>query len=774
MTKRPMCLICLVLIIGIYLWREMGNPVDSPLPPKIAKEFSQGLQGTVWGTVKRQVQGETTNSVYLKNTYLIFHSKVYPLQNLRVFLKKEKGLCSGDSVKITGKLYPVPEGRNPGAFDSRQYYAARKIYYFLEKGQVEEVRRAKNPVPGWMERFYIYLKTVMRQVAGEEGGILQAMVLGEKGDLENEVRDYYQKAGMLHLIAVSGLHLSFWGLGCVWLLERLGLGCKLAYACAVGVVWFYGTLIDGGPSTWRAILMFAVMAGGRLLGRSYDTLSGLALGAILLLCQNPEYLFYSGFLLSFGAVLGLAGAAELRERREQPESLGEKKTRGGRLVTRGKEILLDGIRTSLGVQLVTLPIVLTFYYEISLFGFFWNLLILPTAGVVLGFGTLGLFLGCFWVPLGRIVLLPGRLLLGIYLRGAKAGAALPFCTWVAGKPEVWKVVLYYGLLLCLFLCWRYRKVRMGLGAALGICVVVLGTHPRKGLEITCVDVGQGDGIVWAFPGGESFLVDGGSTSQQQVGRYQLMPYLKHQGIQVLDGIFVTHTDEDHISGIVELLEGQAAHTSSIGIRALYLPKWEMENEAYENLQQLAKKAGITPILLSQGMELSVGEVKIRVVYPLCWQDKEDVNGGSLVLELCYGTFRGIFTGDTGREQEADMLELLEDCDFLKVAHHGSKNSTCEAFLERTRPKYAFLSCSEKNRYGHPAPETLERLEEKGCQYWATKDGGALTLWTDGRKIRITSYLKGIRCPEFPDFTGKAKHVTMKKDMENKCENKKID
>lgn len=733
MGRRPMCLVCLLLITGILLWQKAEGVWNSPLPPQMEAEVEAAEKVTVCGTLLRQVQGENSHSLYLKHTYLTFQSKIYPIQTIRIFFSETCSVQAGSVLKIEGSLYTVQKERNPGAFDSRIYYAAQDIWYLMNGERILEVRPGKNPLPVWLEQLYGRLCNVMDEISQGDGGILKAMLLGEKSDVEEQTKDYYQMAGMLHLLAVSGLHLTFLGMGAVRILGTAGAGMYLSWGLSVVLVWLYGFLIHGAPSAWRAILMFTVMAGGRLLGRSYDMLSAFALAAVLLLLHNPANLFYSGFLLSFGAVLGLglcSGAEDGKETR--PEKKG-----------RWRKVLLwlkQNMRASLGVQAVTLPLVLSFYYEISLFGIFWNLLILPTAGILMGFGLLGLLGGCLWIPLGQLLILPGKCLAWLYLQGAKAGAGLPFCIWTAGEPSLWKILVYYFVLFLFLMMWKRRRLRILSGILLGISVVLFGIRIRTGLTVTCLDVGQGDGIVLELPGGETFLVDGGSSSESQVGRYVLLPYLKSRGISRLTGIFVTHSDEDHISGILELLQAVRDDTTALEIDALYLPDWKLEQEELTLLKQLGREAGARVLALPRGAQIRAGKVRLRVLHPQEWNMQEDLNGGSLVLELACGKFRGLFTGDIGRTQEQELLSLLEPCDFLKVAHHGSGNSSTEEFLQAVRPAYGFISCGENNWYGHPASETLDRLEKAGCRYWTTMEYGALSLWTDGEKVQVRGHL----------------------------------
>ena len=268
-------------------------------------------------------------------------------------------------------------------------------------------------------------------------------------------------------------------------------------------------------------------------------------------------------------------------------------------------------------------------------------------------------------------------------------------------------------------------------------ILVLSWKDRSGLRITCLDVGQGDGIVLEMPEGGAFLMDCGSSNQKNTGQYQLLPYLKSRGITSLDGIMVSHTDTDHISGIRELLDFMAKGLSSVKAETLILPEWEdAGEEEYADLLELAKQAGVNCIFAGEGDRLSFQDVEMRFLAPLENASGADANEEGLVMELRYRAFRGLFTGDIGEETERELIKkgLLSDVDFLKVAHHGSRYSTCEEFLEIVKPELAVISCSDSNTYGHPSPETIERLEKSGARIAYTMESGAVTVRTDGEGI----------------------------------------
>lgn len=284
----------------------------------------------------------------------------------------------------------------------------------------------------------------------------------------------------------------------------------------------------------------------------------------------------------------------------------------------------------------------------------------------------------------------------------------------------------------------------------GICVVtvcmgilLIGYKPREDFRIACLDVGQGDGIVIEIENQWNILIDGGSTNKSALGQYQLLPYLKSRGISRLDGIYISHTDEDHISGVRQLLEYIGKGLTVLRVEKLILPDWQnvQDNKNYQELIQLAEAAGTRVLYAKAGDRVRYGQISLEVLWPLLGATGTEVNEDAMVMEMTSGDFKGIFTGDIGKETEEKLLQngWLEDVDFLKVAHHGSKYSTGQEFLDIVRPELAVISCSSTNTYGHPSPDTLRRLKNSGSKVLITKDAGAVMIYRKHKHIFTKCY-----------------------------------
>jgi competence protein ComEC len=265
---------------------------------------------------------------------------------------------------------------------------------------------------------------------------------------------------------------------------------------------------------------------------------------------------------------------------------------------------------------------------------------------------------------------------------------------------------------------------------------------RSGLSFTMLDVGQGDGLVLRTASGTVCLIDGGSSSASSVGTYRILPFLKQQGMGKIDYIMVTHTDQDHISGIEELLQ-KAGEPGELPVGALLLTEQAGKEKAGIRLMELARAQGIEVRCMKAGDRLQDKTTVIRCLYPSAGEEVSDSNGSSMVLQVVYGEFSMILTGDLEEEGEKMILKRqnLTDCSVLKAGHHGSKTSSSLPWLEALSPELTLISCGQDNSYGHPHEEALERLRQVESAAARTDEQGALTIRSNGKTFRAESFRK---------------------------------
>lgn len=726
----------------------------------------------------------------------------------------QDGLPSiGSRVRISGSFLLYTEATNIGQFDARNYYAARKIYGQVKKAAIvyteppNIIGRGKECL--WQLRRYL-AETFLEVYGEENGALLAAMLLGERTFLSEETQSLYKAAGALHVIAVSGLHISLLGLGLYRLLRRIFAAQAPATVISVLCMAAYVFLVGNPPSAVRAFIMFAM---GLLAGywkRTLDTPTALSLSAAIILMGNPFYIGQSSFLLSFLAILAISvfqpalkeclalinpyhfSLSRLLDSRRawRLHPLGSRKSwrlclLGSRQTWRLRHLdsrqtwrlrhldpqkvpgvcheLLkkvgNGLLSSFSVWIVTLPVQLFFFSEVSLFGIFFNLLIIPLMGVILLLGIAGLFLkeishlfafltGSAFTDLEITVISICRYAEGIFFAIIKAGGSLAdrlsFTMWTPGKPVYGKMLLAFCLLLLFCLLgnlsengrtfpekfWKYR-----LGILLGVILLLAG-YPAHNLQITFLDVGQGDGICMELPDGRVYLMDGGSSDVSKVGNYRLVPFLKAKGIRKIDAVFLSHGDTDHINGIAELLEEK-----QISIDCVCLPAGA-EQEEFAEIKDLARARNISVRTIQAGDFWENNGTKFWCLNPA--DVTESGNAASVVLYMEYQNFSMLLTGDLEGEGEKSVAALLRSnaitgISVLKVAHHGSKNSTQEEFLRQCSPAVAVISCGERNTYGHPHKETLERLNDMGTAVYRTDCSGAVQITVAGNRMKVTEY-----------------------------------
>lgn len=722
----------------MFLADGMGIPIvkGNPLPKPVCEWISSHQNAVICGTVQKCEDTEYSKSLILKNSYLMYQSKEIPVENVKVYMKEKEEVPIGAFVVVSGNLKETEKAQNPGGFDSSAYYACQHIYYFMKSAVLVQVSDTYSRNGQTLAVIQKKLSDILDKAAGNDAPIFQAMLLGNKTKLEKETKTLYQMSGIIHILAISGLHISMLGLGLYKILKKSGVGMYGAGFLAFLIMIEYGIMTGSSVSAIRAICMFLMSVGAEMLGRSYDMPTALALSAVLILMESPAYLYNSSFQLSFGAVIGIGVVVPV-----VLEIIPIQKKWGQNLLS------------SFTVHMVTLPIVLYTYGEASLAGFFLNLLVLPTVGVVLGSGLAGCAAGLCSMRAAKLMVLPGKILLWIYEKVCVFSTGFSFSVWIAGAPEIWQLLLYYFFMagmLMLGIFWKKMKSCDGkknvemdfkergrdfiMGSVLGvfyaIALLVLTIRFRDDLRITCLNVGQGDCAVISTREGENFLVDCGSTDQSNVGEYCLMPFLKNQGIAVLDCIFVSHTDQDHISGIEELLTYIGKGMTAIRVKNVVLPEWEEKDDTYVQLEELAKEADANVLYGNKGDLFQTEELEIEILHPNVGSKGLDTNEEGIVLEIKRGDFCGLFMGDVGSSVEKELLSAFHKVDFLKVGHHGSKYSTCEEFLKKIKAEAAVISCGSDNSYGHPHAETLERLEAADCEVWNTAEKGYAVIKVD--------------------------------------------
>lgn len=781
--RRPLLWVALLLVIIAAIRLETGGL--SAVPEGMADAVTLGICQEM--TVTGQVYKKDDQTIYLQDIYVrledfegsidlsqkdlsqaIFLGQNIPCKdNIICKLAEAEKIPLGSYVTLLGNFAPISPATNPGEFDAAAYYQTIGVGGRLSSASLLAKGQDYWPVREWLYHLRLRLEErLYRALPESRAGILCALLLGDKGGLEKRVKDLYRQSGILHILSISSLHITILGMSLYRLLRYLRAPVGLAALAGSILLLSYGCLTGFGVSACRAIGMYLIRMLGEVLGRTYDMLTALGVMGALMVWQNPYYLHHSGFLLSYASVLGVGvlypALTDGQDWQGKNRSYGHTEDGANavrRLLPALWEKLQQSLLVSLSVALATLPVQLWCYYEVPVYSVFLNLFVLPFVKPLMLSGLLAM-------------LIPGFGLGGIAAGGILAWyewlcelcSAIPFHTWNPGCPSFWQILLYYLMLGILMMARKRLKgaspVRWAAtGVGLICAVLLIGLRLPTANSVTFLDVGQGDCILVQTGSGENYLFDCGSTSRMGVGEYVLVPFLKYNGIRTLDAVFVSHPDADHANGISELLA--LGQESGVEVRQLILPDIaeELRKDQMGELINAARMAGQkSPIeirYISTEDVWECGSARFTCLNPAEGWSMENENAYSECFYVEFfekktreskeqGTVTMLLTGDVeGEGEEAVMHQLalrgIGAVDILKVAHHGSRGATSEEFLELIRPGIAVISCGSNNRYGHPHPELLKRLEDCNCRIYRTQECGAVTVRIEHWKVRVQGF-----------------------------------
>ena len=693
----------------------------------------------------------------------------------------EENLKLGQHIVFQGVVKELKEPTNPGQFNQKQYQRARGVIFCVNKVKIERKSRRYSRLLEGLEEIKRKINNGYQQVLSKKSaGLLMAMVTGEKSELDAHIKQLYQEQGIAHILAISGLHIALVGRNLFQNMRKRGMAYLISGGSAIGFLVLYCLMIGKSASVVRAFVMLVVFLAGEIIGRSYDMLTAMSVSAGILILQNPYCIMDTGFLLSFGAILGIgicypvyfkdivckkevrkAGSRGRDAKKERKKSKEKYKKKNG-INKRTGEIkeentdkkkiwrgLKESFFISLSIQMVTFPVLIHTFYGISVYSIFLNLFVIPSMSLLLPSAMIGGVMSLFSFFWAKVFLYPAIFFLNLYELLCEMMDHIPYSFYITGEQPIRFYVIYYAVLIIVGILLQ-KKEKKKIYVVLFLSLVflcfdlpyeVLMIQPiedykpmnrQKRMRIICADVGQGDGLVFQLPTHHVYLLDGGSTDVKDVGTYRLLPLLHYYGITSVEGAIVTHLDADHYNGMKQLF-------GEVKIKTLFLPKLKEKDEEYIGLERVALQYGTKIQYLGEGDRMKDGEVEFTWLSPARNAQKDNRNDNSQVFFLQYKEFCGVFTGDMGEDREEELLEQVKPCTVLKVGHHGSKHSSSSAFLEKVCPKYALISYGVGNRYGHPNIETIERLQKQGTKIYETGKSGAIFIETDGERLNIHEF-----------------------------------
>lgn len=748
------------VFVVIFLFISLGflNTNNKMLQRDVAWKLGN-IEGEGQGSVDKILKTQYGYNVYLKNA-LINNREC---GNIIAYFQSEPDLKIGNKIYLKGKIQQFEVARNKGNFDSKKYYLSIGITtkiavkeYYVSDDNYDFLRDKLCTLREYVVGMFSKLCDTNgkdKWLYGNKAGIFSAILMGDKTELDQEIKDLYSLSGIAHILAISGLHISLIGMF-LYSLLRKRFSFATSSALTIAVVTLFAITSGMGIATIRAFVMFILKLIGEILGRKYDYITAISLSALILLADNPFIIINSGFQMSFCAMITITII--------WPKVV---------YLINIKSKIANSIVLSLCIGIFMNPVIAYNYFQLPTYSFMLNIIVVPLLGIVVISAIAGSGMGFLSILMGKTALTPGCLILEVYTFLCENVLKIPGAVVVVGKPTIKIIVLYYMVIVFFLFCFtlvrkNYEKdcnikemidengkkvissqiilkkqrkfdfkIRL---AVVGISILsgfFIYYTPSKGLDIQFMDVGQGDGIFIKADDGTTITIDGGSSDVKNVAKYRMIPCIKASGTGVIDYAVITHADKDHISGIEEILNMNTEN--GLTIRNLVMPHVSYEDEAYDELLTAAKTKGIQVLYIKEGDTMKLGKVEIKCIHPDGKYISDNRNDYSTVLSLKYENFSALFTGDIPAEIEKSIINKIDNnYTILKVAHHGSKYSSDMEFLKKVMPAYSVISVGGDNSYGHPGTETINKLKSLNSKILRTDLSGEIEIFSKENNMEI--------------------------------------
>ena len=646
-------------------------------------------------------------------------------------------LTYGRDIFLRGKLVGLAGPRNPGDADLRQYYQAGNIWARFYHNRLTRIRL--GPVRENLLSMMVYpVRKSMagrfeRFVGGQEAAFLKGLIIGDRNEIQPDLKEAFVNAGVMHIIAVAGLHVGLVSVVFLSVLAALRIPKRMQLLSLAVVLVFFVFLTGSAHPVVRAVIMALVMIGGTFLERRTDVYNSLAAAAIILLLLDARNLFQAGFQLSFSSVFFIV---YLHPRctalfRSLPKSARELPI---------LKFVLDLVVVSFSAAVGTLPFMSLYFGKISVIGLLANIIVVPVTGIVLALGLTTIAASCISVWICSVYAATTKLVAHFLLKVISFFGGLSFA-YIDSHFSFWSTIAFYSFVIMAANIQNKDLVRRFIVLLLVVANVAMygsinrGNGENEKLKVYFLDVGQGDAIYIEFPNGKNLIVDAGPrTSTTDAGSRFIAPFLKSQGVHRLNTLVMSHPDGDHIGGMPYLMRHFAVDRIVDG------GSYSNSNLSKECLHLIDSLRIGHDVDTAGRIIAGCGNVRLYILNPPNVLVREDTtvtvsfNNQSVVLKLLYGQTGLLLTGDAEVPAEERMIQTYNGflgANILKAGHHGSITSSSPDFLNTVRPQLAIISVGLNNKFGHPSQQVLDRLKTMHCEYERTDEAGAVLLESDG-------------------------------------------
>ena len=681
------------------------------------------------------------NDIKYKNTYLLLYID-----------KNFSDIKYADKIMFSGTYSKANKAKNYKAFDYSEYLKTQKIYGILnaEKSTIKIIKHNNS------SKFNIFINKIKGKInsnldfiiKNENKELLKGILLGNTEEIDEELKENFRTSNMYHLLAVSGTHVSFVVLGIVFILGKININKKISKVLCSIILIFYMVLIGFTPSVTRACIMAIISSLAFNFYKKSDVMNNIAISLFIILINNPYSIKSLSLLLSYFGTIGIIYFYNI-------------------VYEKLKFIQLEKVRKMLSVsisaQITIMPIIIFNFNTFSLTFFISSLLYSFIIGAILILGYILIIISFINLFIASKIAIIVNSLLKILIYISNFSSKIPFSKIYLPTPSFLSIVIYYIVIFLASYILKNKKYNYNI--LLKICIIVFiistilnyfyGINIGK-LKIHFIDVGQGDACLIIGENNTKILIDGGGSSSYDVGKNVLLPYLLDRQITCLDYIIISHFDDDHVGGLLTILE-------ELKVKNVIIGKQPEDSENFEKLKKIIKKKKIKIIVVGADdpvcpqtqenkEELRINNVGVDVLgdpkriyieeklyFDLIWPDTQNkisenpLNNNSLVIKLNYKNFSMLFTGDIEELAEKQIIQKYKEnpeiikSTVLKVAHHGSKTSSTQDIINIIKPQIALIGVGENNKFGHPNKEIIKRLKDIGAKIYRTDQDGEITI-----------------------------------------------
>ncbi len=732
----------IIFIFGFFISDEKRIEIVSPLVEYQKEKNAQLYARVIEVELQRSFEivfTVKTDSIILNNNTIITEDIL--ICKFRGEDEQRKNIYnsinSGNKIYITGAYQKGRERRNPGEFDYDKYLKQNGItglFLSYASDSISILAKEENTFKSSLFSIRKSIDRIIHDLQDQRtAGLLRGLILADRSEIDYETKNEFINSGVVHILAVSGLHVGYVLVIFIFIFGRFGIYTR-ALLTILGLLGFM-FLTGVPPSVFRATLMAVVIIIAFLFNRSTNIINSISIAAFVILLLNPNEIYNPGFQLSFSAVLAIGILYPYFQKMIFRLHLKKK----------WLESVFLFIGVSLSAQIGTLPFTLAYFSKLSVIALFTNLFVIPAIGVIIAVGFITLFIGLFSYSIAIFFASANDLFSGMMIDFIKYTGSLEFSfLWIRNYSIYDSIIFYLGLALILFVIQKSNNIflKIALPIMLIISMTMYSSFDNKELldknklNVLMIDVGQGDSFLIKFPNGKTALVDAGEANPFiDNGERVIIPLLDYLGIGKIDYGFVSHLDLDHYGGFISLIYHDR-------INKIFRPLPDSSDKSLRFEKFLKSKKIQTGIYDKHSFE--VGNTKMYFLNDpkSNYYQKFSSNDKSGVLKIVFGNTSFLFVGDCEHPAEyflASKFQKMLDSDVLKVGHHGSSTGSSKTFLNLVTPDISLISAGIKNKFNHPSSEVISSLTELNSKVYQTDLMGAVLLQSDGLEIQIVDW-----------------------------------